>query len=282
MVDPEVIRSLDRAYRPDGSPADDATEFYVPNAYVVRLAEQYPDVFVPVMSVHSYRADAVAELEQWAAQGVRYVKWLPNGQGMDPADPRCDAFYDAMQRLGLVLLTHAGEERAVAAGDAQALGNPLRLRRALARGVKVIVAHCASMGRNADLDQPGRRVANFQLFLRLMGEDRYRGRLFGDLSASTQVNRTPGPLVELLRRADLHGRLVNGSDYPLPAINCVIWTRKLARLGLIAAAERVPLNELYRGHPLLFDYVLKRLVRDPATGARFPAAVFARHPDLPE
>jgi len=85
-----------------------------------------------------------------------------------------------------------------------------------------------------------------------------------------------------LRRADLHGRLVNGSDYPLPAINCVIWTRKLARLGLISAADRTPLNEFYDYHPLLFDYVLKRAVRDPASGARFPAAVFGRHPDLPE
>ena len=32
--------------------------------------------------------------------------------GIDPADPRCDPFYAAMKELGLVLLSHAGDEKA--------------------------------------------------------------------------------------------------------------------------------------------------------------------------
>ncbi|HPI23945.1 MAG TPA: amidohydrolase, partial [Spirochaetota bacterium] len=78
----------------------------------------------------------------------------------------------------------------------------------------------------------------------------------------------------ILERTDLHHRLVNGSDYPLPAVNVVIQTRVLARLGFITADERRCLNEIYRANPLLFDFVLKRTIRHPRTGARFPASVF--------
>ena len=90
----------------------------------------------------------------------------------------------------------------------------------------------------------------------------------------TQVNRLPGPLLELLRRPDLHHRLINGSDYPLPAINIVVQTRALVRHGLLTADEREALNEIYDYNPLLFDYAVKRTIRDPESGRRFPASVF--------
>ena len=38
------------------------------------------------------------------------------------------------------------------AGNPRRIGNPLRLRRALDAGVRVVVAHCASMGQDRDLD----------------------------------------------------------------------------------------------------------------------------------
>jgi len=64
--------------------------------------------------------------------------------GIDPASSRCDRFYEALVRTDTPLLTHAGEEAAVDSPAAQELGNPLRLRRALEHGVRVIVAHCAT------------------------------------------------------------------------------------------------------------------------------------------
>ena len=274
------LLAFDHFYNPDGTIVPARSEFYVPNECVVRLAEQQPDIFVPVMSVHPARRDALAELEKWSARGVRFVKWLPCAQGMDPADPRHDEFYRLMCAHSLILLTHAGEEQAVKSHAAQALGNPLRLRRPLDMGVRVIMAHCAGMGRNDDLDHPGQQAENFDLFLRMMGEESYRGLLFGDISAVTQVNRVPGPLLELLRRVELHDRLVNGSDYPLPAINCIISTRKLARLGLITPQERRSLNEIYNYNPLLFDFVLKRALRDPKTENRFPVGVFLENKGL--
>jgi predicted TIM-barrel fold metal-dependent hydrolase len=274
------ILALDHYYNSDGTINLKKTQFYVPNAYVVRLAEKWPDIFVPVISVHPARPEALTELDHWAQRGVRFVKWLPNAQGIDAADPRHDEFYRRLRRRDMILLTHTGKESSVAATGGQELGNPLRFRRALDLGVKVIMAHAASQGRSADLDRPGTTADSFELFLRLMADERYRGLLFGDISAITQVNRRPECLLALLRRSDLHDRLVNGSDYPLPAINCVIWTSLLARRGQITRAEQRCLNEIYAYNPLCFDFVLKRIVSDPSTGARFPARLFLANPCL--
>lgn len=275
------LLTMDAYHDPDGTVNHERTQFYIPNDHVAGLAERHPDLFVPVISVHPARPDALAELERWAARGVRWVKWLPNAQGIDPADPRWDPFYRRMQELGMILLSHTGEEQAVSAKGAQELGNPLRLRRPLDAGVTVVMAHCASLGRSEDLDRPGRRVRSFELFLRLMGEARYRDRLYGDLSAVTQINRPPGQLWELLRRPELQGRLLQGSDYPLPGVDLVIWTSQFKGLRMISAQERQALNELYQANPLLFDFVLKRILRDPKTGQALDAQVFTRVPDPP-
>lgn len=275
------LLAFDKHYTTDGTVNAEKTEFYTANEHVFNLAAEFPDLFLPTMSVHPYRADALEELARWAGRGVKVVKWLPNAMGIDPSDPRCDPFYRSMRELGVVLLSHAGEEKAVEAEEDQRLGNPLHLRRPLDHGVKVIAAHCAGLGENPDLDHPDRRlVPNFQLFMRLMEQKRYEGLLFGDISAMTQRNRLGVPLTTILERTDLHARLVNGSDYPLPAINIVISTGALARAGYITRAERTGLNEIYDYNPLLFDFVLKRTMTVPGAGQRLPASVFMANPVL--
>jgi predicted TIM-barrel fold metal-dependent hydrolase len=275
------LLAFDKNYNRDGTENLAKTEFYVPNEYVFDLSARHPDLFEPVISVHPYRARAVEELEKWAGRGGRMVKWLPNAMGIDPSDAACDPFYARMKELGLVLLSHGGEEKAVEAEEDQRLGNPLLLRRALDHGVRTIVAHCASLGHNEDLDDPGgRRVHNFQLFMRLMGEKRYEGLVFGDISAMTQFNRIGEPLSAVIGKEELHGRLVNGSDYPLPAINLLIRTRPLLRAGYITAEERDSLREIYHFNPLLFDYVLKRCLKLPGTNRQLPASVFQSNPDI--
>src|SRR5215213_7894171 len=269
------LLAFDKNYRSDGSVNLEKTEFYVPNEYVFELGERHPELFAPNISVNPYRLDAIAELEKWARRGARIVKWLPNAMGINPSDPKCDPFYEKMKELDLILLSHGGEEKAVEAAEDQKLGNPLLLRRALDHGVKVIVAHCAGLGSNEDLDSTDRKVVdNFDLFLRLMDEKRYEGLVFGEISAMTQFNRSGKPLRTMLARDDLHERLVNGSDYPLPAVNLLIRTRPLVKQGYINGDEADWLKEIYDYNPLLFDFVLKRTLKLPGTSKRFPAATF--------
>ena len=274
------LLAFDKHYRSDGSVNLEKTEFYVPNEYVFELAERHPELFVPNISVNPYRPDAIAELEKWARRGARVVKWLPNAMGIDPSDPKCDPFYEKMKELDLILLSHGGEEKAVEAEEDQKLGNPLLLRRALDHGVKVIVAHCAGLGTNEDLDSKDRKVIdNFDLFLRLMDEKRYEGLVFGELSAMTQFNRSE-KLRTMLAREDLHERIVNGSDYPLPAVNLLIRTRPLVKQGYINVDEADSLKEIYDYNPLLFDFVLKRTLRFPGSSKGFPPSIFMTNPSL--
>jgi mannonate dehydratase len=81
-------------------------------------------------------------------------------------------------------------------------------------------------------------------------------------------------------RPDLHRRLVHGSDYPVAGINLAVRTSRLADEGFIAPEDRAPLNEIYRRDPLLFDLVVLRTVRHPATGRRFDACVFRVPPEI--
>lgn len=275
------LLAFDKHYRSDGSVNLEKTEFYVPNEYVFELAERHPELFIPNISVNPYRPDAIEELEKWARRGARIVKWLPNAMGIDPSDQKCDAFYEKMKELDLILLSHGGEEKAVEAEEDQKLGNPLLLRRALDHGVKVIVAHCAGLGTNEDLDSTDREQRdNFDLFLRLMDEKRYEGLVFGEISAMTQFNRIGKPLQTIMEREDLHERLVNGSDYPLPAVNILIRTRPLVKQGYLTASEGESLKEIYDYNPLLFDFVLKRTLKHPRTRKTLPATIFMSNPSL--
>jgi predicted TIM-barrel fold metal-dependent hydrolase len=275
------ILAFDKNYFLDGTINLSKTEFYVPNEYVFQITSKDPGLFIPIISIHPYRPDAVEELKKYATRGARIVKWLPNAMGIDPSHPKCDAFYTAMKEHQMTLLSHGGEEKAVESDEDQKLGNPLLLRRALDHGVKVIVAHCAGLGFNEDLDDPSRlKMHNFRLFLRLMDDPKYKDLVFGDISAMTQFNRIGDPLTTILQRENLHHRLVNGSDYPLPAINFLILTKPLVKAGYITKDEQASLREIYKANPLAFDFVLKRCLKAPGTNKGFADSIFTLHPEL--
>jgi mannonate dehydratase len=269
-----MLLSFDFYHNDGGVRSEESSAFFVPDGYAAKLARRFPDRFEWICSVHPARADAVAALDWAAKQGTRAVKWLPSAMGMDPASAKCDAFYEALVRLNLPLLAHGGAEEAVHGGSMGELNNPLLLRRPLDHGVRVIVAHCASLGEYADIDRGpnGPSTDAFDLFVRLMDEPRYEGRLFGDLSAVTQVNRVGRPLEILMARGDWHARLINGSDYPLPGIMPLFSTRRFVEQNYLKSAHAAVLSEIRRYNPLLFDFVLKRsLVKD---GRRFAPIVF--------
>jgi len=255
-----LLLAFDVCVRADGSEDLEASMFRVPDEHVCALARRDPR-FLACASVHPYRKDALERLARARAAGAVAVKWLPNAMGIDPAEPRCAPFYAKLVELGLPLLVHTGEEKAVWVEGAQELGNPLRLRAPLAAGVTVVALHCASLGAARDLDGGGERtgfeLSGFQLFRRLLDEHGASGRLFGEVSCTTQVNRAPEVLRALLLEVP-SARLLNGSDYPLVAIDPLTSLGRLVREGFLAHEERPALRELFEANPLLFDLVLKR------------------------
>ncbi|MEK6623425.1 MAG: amidohydrolase, partial [Bdellovibrionota bacterium] len=247
--------------------------FYMPNQTIWDISQKYPEIFTPTISVHPYRQDAIQELEKWAKLGVKFIKWLPNSMRIDPSRPQLDAYYDKVKELDMTILTHVGEERAVEGDQFQKLGNPLLYRKPLDKGVKIIMAHVASLGNCEDFEQGGQKSC-FQLFWRLFNEDKYKGILFGEISAVTIHTRLGEALLTILEHPELQTRLMNGSDYPLPAINWIYRTSQWKDQGYITDSERESLNQIYHYNPLLFDFVSKRTLHHPKTGMQLRPEIF--------
>jgi len=269
-----LLFALDASVTDEGKESWEQTSLYVPNRYAAEVAKRHAKYFEWAASVHPYRRDCVERLEAAVKEGARALKWLPSAMGIDPASKRCDPFYAALARLDLPLITHAGLERALPGNDAQELGNPLRLRRALDYGVRVVVAHCASMGEDRDIDRGagGAASGSFDLFARLMDEPRYAGRLYGDISAMTQTARAGAALKRVIEREDWHARLLNGSDYPLPGVFPIYSVDYMVEQGYIEKAAAPLFKGLREHNPLLFDFVLKRSLR--AGGKRLAEGIF--------
>lgn len=255
-----MLLAFDYFHDERGKRQEQFSAFYTPDDYAASLAREHDRRFEWIASIHPYRRDAVEALHKAVRKGARAVKWLPPAQGMDPASALCDPFYLAAATLGIPLLVHAGAELAVHGGNTEDYGNPLRLRRALDHGVRVIVAHCASLGRSRDLDvgPQGPAVPSFDLFARMMDEPHYEGLLFGEISAITQINRVGPALETVIMREDWHPRLLNGSDYPLPGVLPLFSLKQMRRRAYITKSEAEILSAIRLHNPLLFDFVLKR------------------------
>jgi uncharacterized protein len=257
-----------------GRPIKAQSIFHIPNEYAAKVASEHSQVFEWVCSIHPYRPDAADALEAAKARGARAIKWLPSGMGIDPANPKCDAFYKKAAQLNIPIISHTGAESAVQGGE-QADGNPLRMRRALDNGVRVVLAHCASEGHDLDSDNNNKRVKSFELFARLMDTPAYNDRVFGEISALTLVNHA-WAIKPILQRSDWHSRLLNGSDYPLPGIFPLINSAQLAEQGLLDSAHVPFLQSLKNHNPLMFDFAVKRLIQ--VDGVRFANSVFETRP----
>lgn len=275
-----LFLAFDYRYKEDGTRDLEHSEFHVPNDWAHGESKRHGVRFGWAASVHPYRKDAVAELQRCHGLGARVVKWIPAAQGMDPASDLCLPFFAEMRRLDMTLLVHVGDEQAVEAAEDRELGNPLRLRVPMGQGVRVLAAHCASLGLSLDLEAAGRpAVPSFDLFLRLMEDPLYEDLLFGEISTLTQINRFAVALPALLARPELHHRLVNGSDWPLPNVNVLYRLQPLAKAGLLQPGDLPGLKEIYEHNPLLFDLALKLAVRSPDSGQGFAARVFLDRPE---
>ena len=269
-----LLFAFDRPYNQKGEALAAESTLYVPNEYAMRIARSAPSRFEWACSIHPYRTDCVEALQSAVRDGARAVKWLPPTMGIDPGSPLCDRFYAAMAALNIPLITHTGEEKAVHGPGLPEWGNPLRLRRAMDSGVRVVMAHCGTIGTNTDIDKgpSGPEVPTFDLFARLMDDPRYVSHLHGDISAIVLVNRSPEVIRTLIERLEWHSRLLFGTDYPLPGILPLVNLSRLVKERLLEA-DAVPVLDRLRNHnPILFDFVLKRHLQ--SRDRRFSPIVF--------
>ncbi len=198
-----VLLANDWTHTAAGQRDERHTPFFTPDRYIAQLARDHRE-FLFGASIHPYRPDALDALDRAADEGAVLVKWIPNVQAIDLRDRRCRAFYRRLAHHRIALLPHVGDEQALFIAG-QEYGDPRSLVAPLEEGVTVIAAHVATLG-----ERDGR--ANVDWLADLLPR---WPNLYADTSALTLITRWRS-LLRLVERADLHGRLVHGSDFPLP------------------------------------------------------------------
>lgn len=203
---------------------------------------------------------------------------------IDPASYTSAPFFKMMAEKGMTLLTHTGDEKTIKVyDDHQKYGNPMRLKQALTLGVTVVMQHSGRVTGKFDEDYnldcfkttESKKNQNFELFKKMMQMD-FKNKLFGEISALT-VPPSQNILIEILEDKKLHGRMVNGSDYPIPAVNISRPTEVSSIIygKYITKKDMKALNMIYSYNPLLFDFVVKRTIAKDITARK-------REPLIPE
>jgi hypothetical protein len=216
-VDGALLLAQDEVYEDDGRKMDFGS-FYVPNEYLFKVCAEHPE-FLPAVSIHPGRKDALEELERCLAAGARALKLLPNCQNVNCSLPQYEAFWRRMAAAGLPFLSHTGGEMTVPVVN-RSYQDPRILRRPLELGVKVIAAHASGNSHFFDPNYFGELV-------RLM--DEFPG-LYADTSALNSPVRSG--LLKQVRASGRQDRFLHGSDYPVPV--GALWVRLR---GLISTAQ---------------------------------------------
>jgi predicted TIM-barrel fold metal-dependent hydrolase len=230
-MDAVVLLAHERVHDPDGTPREDLGSMFVPNDVVLGLAKAHPD-FLPGVSIHPARRDALDELERCLAGGAVLMKCLPNCQNIDFSDRRFQGFWERMAAAGLPLLAHTGGEHTVPVINAK-LADPRLLRFPLECGVTVIAAHCATKSGAFDPD-------HFEAWVAMLREF---PNLYGDVSAMVSLNRC-GHLRDCLR-AEIAPRILHGSDFPVPVLGHRMWLQGWLDRATFRRCQDVP-NPLER------------------------------------
>ena len=216
-LDAAVILAFDAVFTKDGIFNVDDTHLYVKNDFVIDLARRHKKVLFGA-SVHPYRKDAIAELERCIAAGAVLLKWLPLTQDINPADPRCIAFYECLAHHKLPLLSHTGGEKTLPNINPD-VASPALLTEALKRGVTVIAAHCGTRSALFETDY-------VDTFARMAKEHEH---LYGDTSALNLPTRSAA-YNTILSDPAVMAKVIHGSDWPVIPVPPL-------RLGMGSVAE---------------------------------------------
>jgi uncharacterized protein len=202
-----VLLACDDVHQDDGVARPDLSRIYVPNEYVLDLGRR-EQRFLPGISIHPARKNALDLLEAGVGAGAVLLKLLPCVQIVDLGVARYRPFWKRMAELQLPLLAHTGGEFSLPTYRPD-LCNPLCLRPVLEQGVTVIAAHCGAPALPWQRDFSGD-------FLELRNAF---PNLYGDISALSQ----PVHFKTLARVRASPERILYGSDYPV--VTSVLWSR---------------------------------------------------------
>jgi predicted TIM-barrel fold metal-dependent hydrolase len=226
-LDSVVLLAQDLPYTDDGIGMPEKGAFYVPNEYLLKVCAEYPDLFIPAVSIHPSRPDAMEELDRCISAGARVLKLLPNCLNVDYSNPKHKPFFEKMAAAGMILLSHTGGEISLPVID-PLLADPRLLEYPLACGVTVIAAHCAGRSGLWDADYTDDLIEMFEKWPRLYGDN-------SALCSPIRCQTLPKVLPENVRN-----RIIHGSDFPIAVNGFGPWRMGLINFKTWRAADRDP------------------------------------------
>jgi predicted TIM-barrel fold metal-dependent hydrolase len=241
-LDAVVALAQEKVYRENGELMEEFGTAYVPNEYVLNLAREHRE-FLPAVSIHPARRDAMEELERCIAGGAVMMKCLPNCQNIDCTDRRFKKFWERMAEAGIPLLAHTGGEHTLQIVRAE-FADPRTLKFPLECGVTVIAAHSASKSGFSDPEY-------FEHFAEMT--EKYPN-FYGDNSAFNIPIRSR--VVPRSVRSPVVEKMLHGSDYPVPIFGHWAWMRGFIDWPTFRRWQK-------HANPIERDYQLKRAMGFP-------------------
>lgn len=230
-----VILAQDDVHDENGKVMPGVGSFYVPNDYILSLAKKHRE-FLPAVSIHPARPDAIEELNRCLAAGAVMMKCLPNCQNINCSDRRLTKFWERMAEAKLPLLAHTGGEHTLPVVRPE-FADPRTLQLPLEIGVTVIAAHSATKSGFFDPEY-------FQIFADMT---KRFPNLYGDTSAFNLPLR--GRHIRKCLEEPLASRTVHGSDFPVPVNGLWAWMRGFLSWKAYREAQRTD-NILERDYQL--------------------------------
>lgn len=201
-----IIFGMDGIYDQRGVLDTNRTSLMITNEYVYQDIKKFKNLKYAA-SINPQRKDALKELEKAKKQKAVLIKGLPNSQNFDPSDKKYIPFYKRMYEYKIPLLLHCGYEFAVRVEN-QSFGHPEKYKRALDEGVTLIGAHGCASG-----------LVFIELYRNLIKDYLIQyPNFYLDLSATSIISRT-GNLFFLQKLKEAKGRLLFGTDFPLPVFS---------------------------------------------------------------
>ena len=175
----------------------------VPNQTVADACREFPDVFTGLGSVDPHKGEqAVAEVAEIAALGLRGVKFHPSLQAFAPDDPQYWPIFAACQQHGLLALFHTGT-------------SGIGARQPGGQGIRIDLAHPLKLDPVAAAHPDLTVVAahfGFPWQLDLLAMALHKTNVYIDISGWAPRRVPPEVIREL--RGRLSGQFLWGSDYP--------------------------------------------------------------------
>jgi predicted TIM-barrel fold metal-dependent hydrolase len=220
-----VLLALDGSYQFDASEIDyENTDFVVRNDFLSEQVRPYKNLLWAA-SINPFRKDFREELEKAYRNGAVLIKLIPPIQGIPLKSKdtliieRLKEYFSLVAKYNLPILVHLDEEGTFSKELEEKFGKYVGLsgiELALEQGVTVIVAHVASRNSLEHSEEGEKSSRTYSTLLDLMKQDRYRNKLFADISALPTIVTRDDHLCRVVK--DFKGqedRLLWGSDYPL-------------------------------------------------------------------